>query len=324
MSVISQDVDRRIAESLEAILLDHSRFSSRIREVVHTVKSAHSNITLRLHYPSFRSGKPTIAELVNTLSYMTTHFCIPRAQIRKLKLTDLDDDQKIIEFNKLYQQSLELFKQAQKITNRNGEAGEILLFILTEWILQAPQILAKMSLKTNPNMPVHGADGVHVRYCTDTASLNFYWGESKLYADFSAGLRSAVQSITDALDEKALAHELELVKNNIDLSGIDEVARDAIIKYLDPFEECYNSRRDIVTCLIGFDFDKYSELAVGVEAENEFREFAGAELKRIEPQLSRAFSRAELLQTEIQLFVFPLPSVQDFRDRFQSVIGWSK
>jgi hypothetical protein len=68
-------------------------------------------------------------------------------------------------------------------------------YLLTEWILEAPQLLAKMSLKTNKEMPVHGADGVHVRFCEDAQQLRFYWGESKLYADVGQGITAAVSSV---------------------------------------------------------------------------------------------------------------------------------
>src|SRR3546814_10487872 len=65
--------------------------------------------------------------------------------------------------SQLNQRALALFKRVRKASNRSGEAGELLLYLLTEWILGAPQIIAKMGLKTNPQMPVHGSDGVHVR-----------------------------------------------------------------------------------------------------------------------------------------------------------------
>ena len=60
----------------------------------------------------------------------------------------------------------------------------------------APQLIAKMSLKTNPKMPVHGADGVHVRYSKADKRLLLYWGESKVHADvgaaISAGFKAAM------------------------------------------------------------------------------------------------------------------------------------
>ncbi|WP_426808780.1 DUF1837 domain-containing protein [Pseudomonas sp. WOUb67] len=319
-----QDQSLRLGASLQQVLQDHSRFASRIREVAHSVESENSNLTLRLHYPSFRNGKPTIAELAEVLSYMVTHFCIPRSQLASLSSPDFDADHRLIESNRLYRKAIQLFKKAQKLSNRNGEAGELLLFVLTEWILKAPQILAKMSLKTNPNMPVHGADGIHVRYCSISGSLKFYWGESKLYSDLGSGVSSAVRSVCEALADDALSHELELVKNNIALTGLDDLARVELLKYLDPFDESYNSRQDVVTCLIGFDFSKYAELTGSHDVEEKFKFLAEEKLKEVEPQLSRSFSRNELLHTEIQLFLLPLPSVQELRDKFQDVIGWEE
>ncbi len=217
-----------------------------------------------------------------------------------------------------------LFIKAHKATNRNGEAGELLLFLLTEWILGAPQVIAKMTLKTNPQMPVHGADGVHVRYCPETYRLFIYWGESKMYADVGAAITAAATSIAKSLKPDELGHELQLVQRNIDFAGLGAEGRIALLRYLDPHEEKYNERNDVVTCLIGFDFDGFQKASVGGDqkAEETFRTLAKEKLGEIAPKVAAALNAAGLGGQAIELFFFPLPTVQEFRDLFQARIGW--
>lgn len=94
-----------------------------------------------------------------------------------------------------------------------------------------------MTLKTNSQMPVHGADGVHVRYCPETARLFLYWGESKMYGDVGAAINAAATSIAKSLGPEELGHELQLVQRNIDFTGLGAGGKAALLSYLDPHEE---------------------------------------------------------------------------------------
>jgi hypothetical protein len=93
---------------------------------------------------------------------------------------------------------------------------------------------------------------------------------------------------------------------------------------LDPHEEAYNDRRDIITCLIGFDFDGFQKASDtgGEDAEIIFRSLAKEKLSEVAPKVSVALRSAGLANQDIELFFFPLPAVQEFRDLFQAKIGW--
>ena len=73
----------------------------------------------------------------------------------------------------------------------SGEGGELLLFVLAETLLRLPQILCKMSLKTNLRMHVHGADGVHAGVDPGMGRVALWWGESKIY-DAASAIRECV------------------------------------------------------------------------------------------------------------------------------------
>lgn len=307
---------------------DYSKLNARIRVLSHTVTCECSGVVLRLHFPAFRQSKPTIQELIDAIFHYLVPFALPRSAVKALddQYGKIEPDDFKLRHSQLLENAKSLFIRAHKATKRNGEAGELLLYLLTEWILEAPQLIAKMSLKTNREMPVYGADGVHVRYSKSKGRLHLFWGESKIHADVGSAISQAVDSITNALDPDKLKHEIDLVQRNIDFSGLDKVEREALLKYLDPFEEAYNERHDITTALIGFDFDGFSDVEQldPDQAEAKFVELAGKKLKELAPKLASVLKTAGLQKHPLELFFFPVPSVRIFRDLFQKKIGWKQ
>jgi hypothetical protein len=324
MSVAQSESDNLLA----TLNGDFSSLSVRLRELQHTVSCECNGVTLRLHFPSFRPGKATVHELIDAISLYLTPFALPRAQIAELdqKYQQLEPAQFRAETTKLNQEACDLFIKAEKATGRNGECGELLLYLLTEWILEAPQIIAKLALKTNPKMAVHGADGVHAKYCEKSKRLFLYWGEAKLHAKVSSAISSAAESIAKMLSANETKHELMLVKRNIDFAGLDQQEKEEFLKFLNPLNESYNKRFDVVTCLLGFNFEGYDEVgpADGEQAETKFGQLAENELTALAPTIAHNLKDQGLDTATVELFLLPLPSVQTLRDMFQAKIGWPK
>ncbi len=299
---------------------------ARLQPLNHAVTCECEGVTVRAYYPSFRQGKATVFELVEVICLYLTKFCLPRSRLKQVsdlygKVPQEEYDQK---HQQLFDEAKSLFIKANQATNRNGEAGELLLYLLTEWVLGAPQLVAKMSLKTSSSMPVHGADGIHVRFCPKTSKILLYWGESKLYSDIDKALKSAIESIEKALKPEKLEHELDLIQRNIDLSGLDALSKAEMLKYLDPMEDSYNQRHDITTCLIGFDFDAFAALSGKDDDQlmSEFGDLARDKLTSVMPALTKAMKAAGIHDAQVELFFLPLPSVADLRTFFQNKIGW--
>lgn len=309
-----------------ALQRDYTKLAPRIRTLSHSVSCECGKVSLHLHYPAFRQGKATVPELVDMLVLFLTPFALPRAQIAVVmdQYTKINADEFALKTHQLFQSAVGLFKRANEVTNRNGEAGELILYLLTEWILGAPQLIAKMALKTNPQMPVHGADGVHVRYCSETSRLKLYWGESKLYADIEEAIAAAIKSITEALNPQKMKHELQLVERNIDFAGLSQDAKTALLQYLNPFDEAYNKRHDVITCLVGFNFEAFQQLTDLDEeaAEGKFCQLARDQLNAMSEKMGARLKQAGLAGQPIEMFFLPLPSVQQLRDLFQTKIGW--
>ncbi len=270
-------------------------------------------------------SKATIHELIEAIIHFLTPFALPRSQIKAVDdlYGKIDVDDFKLKVSQLSDIAKSLFKRANEATNRNGEAGELILYLLTEWVLMAPQLIAKMSLKTNRDMPVHGADGIHVRYSPQESRLLLYWGESKLYSDIGDALDAAIVSISESLKPEKMQHEIELVQRNIDLSGLDATSKQAILRYLDPYDEAYNERHDVTTCLVGFDFNGFDEAySEDGQSETKFIKLAQTKLSEFAPKLAERIKAANLAGRSIEIFFRPVPSVQELRDLFQAKIGW--
>lgn len=320
------DKSETLRTAIEALRRNLSWLANNLGSIEHSVETECSGLTLRLHYPSFRQRKPMMAELIDAVSLHVINFCLPRHQVNELQTLygQLPADEFMKRHEVLRQEAYDLFKRAHRATNRNGEAGELILYLLTEWLLDAPQIIAKMGLKTNRDMAVHGADGVHVRFCSDTGRLFVYWGEAKLYKDIGGAITAAVESIAESLTDEKLKHEITLVKRYLNLSDMSEGARGALLEMLDPFGPGYANRHDIVTCLIAFDFDAYDAvLGASEDAEELFRARALARLAEAAPRIATALKGKSLAHQPVEFFLIPVPSVDRMRELFQDKIGWT-
>lgn len=155
----------------------------------------------------------------------------------------------------------ELFKKAIRKMSKHtaqGELGELILFTLLDVYLDAPKILSKISFKTNPRMPVFGADAVHAQYVD--GELRLYLGESKLHQSFKSAATKAVDSISNALEK--YSDEFDLIDSHIDFPDIDSDASNQLIAHLNPFSDANTDMNNILhsPCFIGFkDPDVFSD-----------------------------------------------------------------
>lgn len=312
-----------LENKLGALLGDFSKLAPRIKHIEVDSGVCGERIEVRCSYISFRDGHPTFDEFIDTLAEHIIPFCLPRSEIRVAQKTLLDGDHvgagRIM--MRLSERARSLFIRAKKGSHRSGEAGEIVLYILSEWLLHAPQIVSKMFLKTNAQMPVHGTDGIHARYDGKSKKLYLYWGESKAHAQMADALSSALSSVKEFLDNRHDLREIDIVSTHSDFDGFDEESKEAFLRYLDPYSEESNERVVVHSCLLVFEHaspkgaspDKAEKLFVD-EVKELASSFAAsikqkAKNKGLEPQ-------------RFEFFLLPISSVQDFRDKFQKKIGW--
>lgn len=215
-----------------------------------------------------------------------------------------------------------LHNEARKLfthLENTGECGEMLLALLAEAYLELPQLIAKMSLKTNSNLHYNGADGVHVGVDDSTGRLALYWSESKIYGDARSATYECLKSLAPYLtNPPSRQRDLELLRTNLDLN--DPKIEAALKLYLDPDQALHNQIEFRGLCLIGFDCEHYPNQPNSKNIQILTSEINSAfvEWKK---HIGKRVDEEKLTSFVMEIFCFPFPSVEDFRSKFLSELG---
>lgn len=260
---------------------------------------------------------PRVSALAKRLACELVNYSIPRSKIMNaMSSADGETDTKHI--IKLHQQATSLFTDLVK----TGEGGEMLLYLMTETFLRAPQLLCKMPLKTSSNLHYNGADGVHGTYDKDTGGLAVYWGESKLHGDVVRAIGSCFDSLApfllpDGSSSSPQLRDLELLTDNIDLGDPD--LEKALLRHLDPDDVLFNKLSYRGVALVGFDSECYTSPTLLTE------QCLSAALESAADKWHQSVSyhvgKHKLSQIVIELFCLPFPSVEAFRAYFLKELG---
>lgn len=197
------------------------------------VKIENTRVTLHLHCLRLDgNGHPRVRDLVRAICENILDFAIPRSDINAAR-KKMDADGSTTAMVRLMNEARSLFTDL----TQTGEGGELLLFVMAEQILQLPQLICKMSLKTNTRMHVHGADGLHAGVDADTRKLVLYWGESKIYEGASDAIRECLASLAPLLRSGEVGadpadRDLQLLQRFADLD--DPELEAALKRFLDP------------------------------------------------------------------------------------------
>lgn len=118
--------------------------------------------------------------------------------------------------------------------NRASEVGELLAYCIAIEQLDAAQLAAKMSLKTNSNMPVHGWDGIHA--AVEDGFLVIYFLESKLSQSANAGAADFAESVAKFFtDKKQYRREYSVVKDLGNFDTLEPASKAVALRYFDVF-----------------------------------------------------------------------------------------
>ena len=145
MSQITAGAD--LAEAIDRLTNDLSSLSNVLRSLDHDVSTECSGLRLRLHYPAIRQARPLAEVMIEAMSIYIAHYCLPRREIDEVyaKKDQLPTFEFHAEMSRLDAEARRLFQKVRANPDRTGEVGELILYLLTEWILEAPQIIAKCS-----------------------------------------------------------------------------------------------------------------------------------------------------------------------------------
>lgn len=296
--------------------VDKLDFDNCMGVLEHNYKINGINANLRMHYIKFDgNGQPMISTLAEMLYEYIIDYCIA-SKNREEPLTT--------------RQSAKLTKEARMLfrhptisadkPDKTGEAGELLLYFLTEAVLRAPQIVSKMELKTNHRDEVKGSDGIHARYNEQTKMVDFYFGESKLYKQSSSAIADAISSVQQFHEVEMYKHEFTMVTKHFKYA--DEETKNEITKLIINGEAgpdvCINH-----ACLIGYDFKDFSTLSVTDTPAIILDDFLGKfheDGDRLTKLIQSKFDSFNKKHIKFDVFFIPFPSVSDFRDAFNKAL----
>lgn len=317
-----------LADLLEELLDEntHKGFAARLKLLDHEYAVNGIDLYGKFFYLPFRSGKPTVKEFVDYLYNKVVYFCIPRS-VREEALKKLHDTGQIEYIQNLIDEAKYLFVTAGDKGYRSGEPGELILFVLLEAVLGAPQILSKMYLKTSEEMPVHGCDAIHVSFEESTETLCVYWGESKVHQELSSALDDTCESILSFRREmgensrSARSRDIDIIRDHADIK--DGPFKEALLKYFDPYEEEYNKLEECHACFVGFEYSVLSSLNKFDKGsiDEAFREKYSERVESAIVLFAEKIQNSKLHDNKFVLFLLPFVNVGEFRQLFFKKMG---
>ncbi len=283
--------------------------------VAHTHTCSGVTATTRMHYVKFDgNGQPKVADLAKCLAEHIMEYAVS-SRNRPILRTSND-------WARFHNEVRRLFKvnaTARGMADLSGEAGEMLLYFLLEAVLQAPQVVAKVELKTNPAMEVNGSDGIHMKWNATDNCVDVYFGESKLYTNVGDALTSAFDSIEKFHANGMREHEFAMATKHF--KEIDGPLKEAVKDVLDSGKPPPDARVHHA-CLIGYDWSASGLTPAQAQAaiEAEYQQKYLAEAPRLHQLLQTRFDTCQRKHLGFEVFFLPFTSVQAFRDAFNAAM----
>lgn len=211
----------------------------------------------------------------------------------------------------------ELFAKALRKLSKHtakGELGELILFTLLDVYIKAPKLLSKISMKTNPNMPVFGADAVHGQFLGDEFIV--YLGESKLHKNFKSAANDATSSIINAKNK--FEDEFDLLDSFIDFPDLTPELESKILMSLNPYNDDI-SQKIHSPCFIGF-----TQPDIILKDESDYLEnYTNLSCQYISDFFNKAEKKG-LSIGEVTLLMLPFGCIDALVNEFISYMGITK
>ena len=306
-----------IAEELrKALEFDPKGLEALLPSVTYAWKAKDLTVEGCFHYVLLRDGVPCFPQLLGLMIERIPYFCLTRKD-RKSFGDKFDATRDYGHIIRMQEKAKKLLIRSTGSAKTLGEPGEMLLFLLMEGMLKAPQMACKMFLKTSEEMPVHGADGTHLKYDPASDTITVYWGESKLYQQLSNALDKVCESITEFTTDKGgktpKDRDVSILCDHMNTD--DAATRDAIAKYFDPYEPQFKKMVDVYSCFVGFDFGYFEKLKKVPKAQaeaafqKEYLDRVGEACKLFEDKIKTN----NMHTLRFHFFLIPFESVEKFR-----------
>jgi hypothetical protein len=286
-----------------------------IDKIEHQHSASNVDAATHLYFLRFDgNGKPMLAALAEAMYQHIIDYCLA-ARERPTVLTTH-------EAAKLTKKARKLFvhpEPTEDDPDQTGEAGELLLYLLIEIVLGAPQVVAKMDLKTNPNLEINGSDGIHMAWNQADGLVDLFFGEAKLYRDMGAAIKAALKSIDGFHSKDICRHEMLMVTQHF--KHARQEVRAAVRELLE--DGVPNSGvRVNHACLIGYNWAAYKAI-MAQPAETRLSSLKNQyldDIERIHQACSDKLESFSSTHVRLTFFFLPFESVQEFRDAFNAAL----
>lgn len=297
-------------------------FQARMKRHNFTWESGSDRLKGDFFYLPFRDGNITTEDFLKFLVSEVMNYALPYKD--RSKTYQNASPNTLSHITELKEQAKSLFL----CSDNASEFGELILYIILRDFFDAPQVANKMVLKTSGNMPVHGSDGLHVKFDNDVMTL--YHGESKMYANTSpnAAIANAILSSKDFLlntktknGSNTRDFEIQLIDRHFSLPGCSEEQKDAIMAYFNPLKPQSNKSKDVAVCLVGFDMTFYKKAENTQNIESLFLIEYNDKIIAATEHFKNTVQNEKLENYNFHFLLLPFESLADFRDKFLKALG---
>lgn len=277
-----------------------------------------------LLHPRFREDLPLVDDLARILFEQCVYYALPRRKRIELHEQVKNDVSKAVRITTLVRDVFIEFNA--RYPSRASELGEVLAYCIAQRYLSAPQVAAKMALKTASNMPIHGLDGVHAAF--ENEALTVYFLEAKLAGAARVGATRYAQSAAEFLaDKKQYDREYQLIGDLGHFDSLVGEARETAIDYFDIWNKPELPRRERFVGVICHSAPKHYADKLPVDDgpvevhQNHFSKIYGADHAAL-----RAFANNAIVQSggnpaKATLFFVAVPDVNELRKAFYRALG---
>lgn len=236
------------------------------------------------------------------------------------KHEDYSKDEKIlqkhnIKVKKLFSRAARRFIKITKNeetgkTSISGESGELILFLLLE-SQNIVQLVNKMLYKLNFNKHVEGMDAIHIQI--KNGKIILYFGESKMYEEFSHGLADAIKSLESFTMEKE-EDEFEIISTHMDDPKFDDHVNE-IRDILLPYSNTTPKYKKRYAVLLGFNWKKLENISE-INSSSNFSKMLQDVHQIFNPKIESKIRNSEINEKDFDFYLMPLQNVDDFRKKF--------
>ncbi len=316
--------DSDLTEALK-LLLNPSKLDGLIACAVgHDAPCEGGGPKTALLHVRFQEDEPQVTALAEYLWSQCMYYALPRR--KRLEYQELISND-FAALTRVYKAVRDIFIAFNnQYPSRASEVGEVLAYCVTQQYLSAAQVAAKMALKTSPNMPVHGLDGVHAAF--ENGALTIYFLESKLAGSAASGIKDFTESAGTFLKNPKQYHrEYQIVSDLGHFDSLEGPARKAALDYFDIIGKPDLPRRERSVGVICHSESKHFGNKIPVsDGAVELHEAHFASLYQGEHAKRRALANKHLQTADanpakVLLFLVAVPDVNVLRKAFYQAMG---